>query len=175
MALYDSLQIYQMRAEYDQALAVGERAIQRLEQGGADKKQSLSYSYLLGRVYFRLGAIEAIGRNDHRAAVAWYGKAVPMLSRALPQEALADLGRHGETFVSMGVSYWETGEKDKAMDLTRRGVALMEQAVKNGSAEPTILTIPYGNLATMHKAMGQEGEAKQFAAMAARSKATVQK
>ena len=172
MALYDALQIYQMRADHEHALECGERAIQCLEQGGVERQQTLAYSYLLGRVYFRLGAIHSVGQQDHRAAIAWFDKAAPLLSRPVPEEALGDLGRHGETFVSMAVSYWETGQQDKALELTRRGVALMEQAVKNGSADHSILAVPYGNLATMHKARGQEGQAQQWADMAARSKDT---
>jgi len=172
MALYDSLQVYQMRADHQQALACGEKAIRYLEQGGVGRQQSLAYSYLLGRVYFRLGAIHAVGQKNHRAATPWFDKAEPLLSKPVPEEAVADLGRHGETFVSMAVSYWEVGQKDKAVELTRRGVALMEQAVKNGSADRSILAVPYGNLATMHKAMGQEGQAQQWAELAARSKDT---
>lgn len=172
MALYDALQVYQMRADHERALACGEKAIAYLEQGGVGKRETLAYSYLLGRVYFRLGAIRAVGQQNHRAAVAWFDKAEPLLSKPVPEEALADLGRHGETFVSMAVSYWEAGQQDKALELTKRGVAFMEQAVKNGTSDPSILAVPYGNLATMHKALGQAGQAQQWAEMAAKSKGT---
>jgi tetratricopeptide (TPR) repeat protein len=175
MALYDAVQTYQARGAEDEALLCGEQAIARLEQGGAEKQNTLAYAYLLGRVQFRLGAIYAVGRKDHKSAVAWFDKAVPLLSKPIPDEALADLGRHGETFVSMAVSYWETGQRDKALQLTQRGASLMEQAVKDGTADRSILAVPYNNLATMHRALGEEGQASQWAEMAAKSKDTIQK
>jgi tetratricopeptide (TPR) repeat protein len=174
IALYDALQIYQMRSENEKALKYGELAIGYIEQGGPQKQQTLAYSYLLGRVYFRLGSIHAVGQQQHRTAITWFDKAVPLLSKPLPEEALRDLGRHGETFVSMAVSYWEVGQKEKALDLTTRGVALMEQAVKGGSADRSILAVPYGNLATMHQTMGQDVQAQRWAEMAAKSKNTTQ-
>ena len=55
MSLYDAMQIYQMRAEHDEALRQGELAIRYLEQSGRQNKSS-SAAYLLGRCYFRMGA-----------------------------------------------------------------------------------------------------------------------
>lgn len=175
MALYDALQTCQLRSDNQKALQYGEMAVRYLEQGGAARQQTLAYSYLLGRVYFRLGAIHAVGEQNHRAAVTWFDKATPLLSKPVPEEALADLARHGETFVSMAVSYWEVGQREKALDLTNRGAALMEKAVEDGTADRSILAVPYGNLATMHQALGQQTQARQFAEMAAQNKGTVQR
>lgn len=175
MALYDALQVYQMRKEHDLALRYGELAIDYLEQVGEEELQSPASRYLLGRLYFRLGAIHAIADENHRAAIAWFDKAVPLLVAELPAEAQRDLGRHGETFVSMGVSYWETGQRDKAVELTERGVNLMEQAVQNGVLEENALSVPYGNLAIMHQQLGQEASAKKFSEMAARHQDTKQR
>lgn len=175
MALYDALQVHQMRSENAKALQNGELAIRYLEQGGQSRQQTLAYSYLLGRVYFRVGSIHAVGEQNHRAAIAWFDKAVPLLSKPVPEESLGDLARHGETFVSMGVSYWEVGQRDKALDLTSRGSALMEQAVKDGSADRSILSVPYGNLATMHQALGQDSQSHEYAEMATKSRGTALK
>ena len=167
MALYDALQVYQLRGDHDTALKYGEWAIEHLEEGDK-QKQSPTTSYLLGRLYFRLGAIYAIRDNNHRAAISWFEKAIPLLEKPLPREAAADLGRHGETFVSMGVSYWETGQRDKALALTERGVKLMEQAVQEGTLSENALAVPYNNLATMHRHRGAEEEAARFHEMATR-------
>jgi len=129
MALYDALQVYQMRDDHETALRYGERAIEYLEAGNRHQGTPGS-AYLLGRLYFRLGAIHAIRDDNHRAAITWFDKAVPLLNRPIPKEAHADLGRHGETFVSMGVSYWNSGQRNTAVQLTEIGVELMEQAVK---------------------------------------------
>jgi len=167
MALYDALQVCQMRDEQQAALRYGEQAAEYLE--AAQAQQALpNGAYLLGRLYFRLGAIHAIGDQNHRAAITWFDKAVPLLSQPLPKEATADLGRHGETFVSMGVSYWETDQREKAVDLTQKGVALMEQAVAQGTLSEPALAIPYGNLAAMHRELGEPETARKYQEMAAK-------
>jgi tetratricopeptide (TPR) repeat protein len=168
MALYDALQIYQMRDDHTTALQYGERAIAFLEQGD-QRKHTASTAYLLGRLYFRLGAIHAIRDENHRAAITWFDKAIPLLEKPLPDDAMEDLGRHGETFVSMGVSYWESGQRDRAVELTQRGVELMEQAVEKGSLAPSALAIPYNNLASMHRQLGHNDTASRLEEMAEKS------
>lgn len=168
MALYDAMQTFQIRGEHDAATKYGALAVEFLEQG--QRKPTPSTSYLLGRVYFRMGAVYALRDQNHRTAVTWFEKAVPLLEKPLPPEAVADLGRHGETFVSMGVSYWETGDRDRALELTQRGVALMEQAVKQGLMEEPSLSVAYSNLATMHRYLGHSDNAQRFESLAARTK-----
>jgi tetratricopeptide (TPR) repeat protein len=169
MALYDSLQVCQMRGDQSAALKYGQQAVEYLEKTGR-AGQSTSTSYLLGRLYFRLGAIYAIRDSNHRMAVTWFEKAQPLLESRGLQENVADLGRHGETYVSMGVSYWETGQREKAVTLTERGVNLMEQAVTQGLIEKSALAVPYANLASMHRQLGQTEKAQYYEGMAGRNR-----
>jgi tetratricopeptide (TPR) repeat protein len=169
MAMYDTVQIYQNRSNHSLARQYGEKAVGYLEQG-YEHKQTATTTYLLGRLYFRLGAIHAIRDEDHAGAVVWFEKAVPLLDRPIPPEALPDLGRYGETFVSMGVSYWKTGSQKKAIDLTQKGIKLMEQAVAKGTLDRSALSVPYGNLAAMQRHVGATDEAAKSAEMASRLK-----
>ena len=105
-----------------------------------------------------------------RRPSTWFDKAVPLLNNPIPPEAFADLGRHGETFVSMGVSYWETGNRDKAIELTQHGIELMEEAVRQGTMDRSSLAIPYSNLAAMHRQVGANEDAAKYAEMASRIK-----
>jgi tetratricopeptide (TPR) repeat protein len=171
MAMYDAVQICQNRSNHALARQFGETAVAYLEQG-YEHKQSPTTTYLLGRLYFRLGAIHAIRDEDHAGAVVWFEKAVPLLDKPIPPEALPDLGRYGETFVSMGVSYWKTGSRKKAIDLTLKGIKLMEQAVAKGTLERSALAIPYGNLAAMQRQIGAAEEAAKSDEMAAKLKDT---
>ncbi len=171
MALYDAVQICQLRSNHALALKYGEAAVDYLEQGYAHKL-SPTTAYLLGRLYFRLGAIHAIRDQDHPTAVVWFEKAIPLLDKPIPPEALADLGRYGETFVSMGVSYWETGNRNMAIELTKKGVKLMEEAVSQGSLDRSALAIPYGNLAAMQRQVGATEEAAKYSEMATKIKNT---
>lgn len=167
MALYDALQVHQMRGEHDTALQFGEQAVEYLEQANTDAEtRAPTTSYLLGRLYFRLGAIHAIRDGNHREAVAWFDRALPELSKPIPPAAAAELGRHGETFVSMGVSYWEVEQREQAVELTEQGMELMQQAVEQGSLNPKALAVPYGNLSSMNRQMGREDRAQKFERMA---------
>ena len=79
-----------------------------------------------------------------------------------------DASQFGDLFVSMGVSYWQVGKKEKAVELTQAGAELIQQAVQVGALELDALAVPYGNLASMHKQLGNGGRAEHFAQMMAR-------
>jgi tetratricopeptide (TPR) repeat protein len=169
MALYDAVQICQMRSEGDKALKYGEAAAGYLAHAIKARPSSTS-TFLLGRLYFRLGAIYAMNKHDHQAAVGWFDKALPLLEQATPEDLADGVGRQGQAFVGMGVSYWETGQHDKAVALTSKGVVWMEQAVKQGALERSALVVPYGNLASMQRKLGDKTQAKHFQEMADRLK-----
>lgn len=173
MAFYDALQVAQIRGQHDAAMKYGESAIENLEQ--TQKKRTPSSEYLLGRLYFRMGAAYALRDQNHRAAVTWFDKAIPLLNRPLPAEAASDLGRHGETFVSMGVSFWESGQRERAVELTQTGVELMQKAVKQNLMDESALSVAYGNLAAMHRSLGQTENAERFESMASQSRAKTQR
>ncbi|MBN2580442.1 MAG: hypothetical protein JXB10_15770 [Pirellulales bacterium] len=172
LALYDAVQIYQTNSEPDSAFKYGQSAVTYLK-AGYERKQKPESAYLLGRLYFRMGAICALTDEDHAAAVAWFDKATPLLMKSLHTENVpSDLGRRGETFVSMAVSYWESGQQKKAQELTDRGIKLMRQAVQKGTLPRTALAVPYSNLASMHRRQGAAEDAEKFQQMAARAKET---
>ena len=83
-------------------------------------------------------------------------------------QAEADAGVQGERFVSMGVSHWETGAHEKALELTEYGLEIIQQAVKNGSVSSQSLAVPFGNLAAMHSHVGNLDQAQKYATLAAR-------
>ncbi len=171
LALYDALQVYQMRNDHETALKYGELAIEHLEKGNPGRHGPTG-NYLLGRLYFRLGAIHAIRDGNHRLAVTWFDKAIPRLKKPIPREALGDLAQHGETFISMGVSYWESRQPENAVELTQTGIALMEKAAQQGLIDKSDLALPYSNLASMHRQLDRTDEAERFEEMATKVKRT---
>ncbi len=175
IALYDAVQVYQMRGQHQEALRVGEKAVAFLEQGAALKQDSPKDLYLLGRLYFRLGAIHAIGKQNHQSAVAWFEKALPLLDATAERLAPSEMGRLGETLVLWCVSFWETNQSERALNLTQRGVQLMESAADSGLIDRAALEVPYSNLATMHRQLGHTADAEKFLQQAARAKGTVQR
>jgi tetratricopeptide (TPR) repeat protein len=153
LALYDAVQVYQMRGDRELALKYGAQATALLESGSQGKPKDSADRYLLGRLYFRLGSIHAIMGQDHRQAVTWFDKAVPIFEESSANLGDSERGRLGETLVSMAVSYWETGQRDRAVQLTEQGVKNMEQAVKSGVMQASALEIPQANLATMQRSL----------------------
>ena len=171
MSLYDAMQVYQMRSNQDEALRHGELAIHYLEKSGRQNK-SPTAAYLLGRTYFRIGAVYANNRKDHRTAVSWFEKAIPLLGKSPPQEAMVDLGRLGDSFVSMGVSYWSAGYRKKAIALTEHGATLIEESVHRGAHDRSVLVIPYSNLAAMRRELGNSAGATHMQDLAEKAKGT---
>ena len=168
VALSDGVEIENALHQSDKALELGSLAMTCFEQGEAAAKRFPTYDFLRGRLCYRLGAIFAIERADHKQAIVWFEKAVPLLESPVPPCALFDPARQGETLVSMAVSYWELSNRREALRLTREGVKLMEQAADDGLMSKSALAIPYGNLASMHEQLGESQEAQRFADMAAR-------
>ena len=122
----------------------------------------------LGWLYYRLGALHAIRRNDHKTAVAWYEKAYPLLDRPIPLTLRSLQGRYGEWLVSMGISYWETGSRDLGLQLTDAGMQHVQEAVRRKITDEKSLAIPCSNLAFMHQTLGHAEQAKNFSQLAAK-------
>ncbi len=166
MAMFNAMQISQARKDNVSALAYGKKTAEYMEAAIEQGLNNHTTNYLLGRLYFRVGAIHALEKKDHKAAIPWFDKSVGLLSQPVPDELKSELGRHGETFVSMGVSYWATGEKQKAMELTKVGLALMKEAVEAGLLKKSSLAVPYQNLAAMQRNLGDGKAADEFERLA---------
>ena len=172
LALYDAVQVYQMRDEQDLALKTGQTAIGLLEQGKEDHPHPLD-AHLLARLYFRLGTIYAVSKTNHADAIAWFDKALPLFQQAADAVDPHEVARLGETLVSMGVSYWEVGNRDRGLDLTETGVKLIEAAVEGKLVQKSVLEVPYSNLATMHRQLGETEKADEYLRMASDPQTTV--
>ena len=167
MSLYDAVQVFQARRDNEMTLKYGQKAVECLEGASsyANKssgKVSASDLYIQGRLYFRIGAIYAISKKDHQQAVQWYSKSLPIFETVADALPKVELGRLGETLVSMGVSYWETGKQTQAVNLTENGIYCLEQAAEEELASSKSLVIPYRNLSMMLNYMGKKQESSQY-------------
>jgi hypothetical protein len=77
------------------------------------------------------------------------------LVQEVPLTPLANPGQHGDALVSMGVSYWEVGQREHAYELTQTGVEMAQQGVNEGLLAAETLTVPQGNLNAMARALGK--------------------
>jgi len=165
IALYDAVQIFQLRGELSSALKYGEMAAKYMEIGISGRNND-SDLYLLGRLYFRLGVIHAAGNGNHRAAIEWFDLAKPIFERLLPKIDVDALEVFGETLVSMGVSNWETDRREEAVRLTEIGLRQIERGVRANVIPASVLLAPYSNLAKMHHELGDRERATQFSRLA---------
>ncbi|MEX2188320.1 MAG: tetratricopeptide repeat protein [Pirellulales bacterium] len=163
--LYTGMQEAHARGQAGVATTLGEAAARHLSNVKPPRDEQ---DYLLGQINYRMGAEQAVFRNDHATAVKWYAKAIPLLEKPLPMSCIAETSKHGEALISMGVSFWQQGEHRQALELTGEGVHLVEQAVKTGLAETAQLEIPYANLANMHRELGDATNSRKYADLASR-------
>jgi hypothetical protein len=120
---------------------------------------------------YTLGSVEAIDNLDHVKAIQWYDQAVqyldtPNIEQFATEYSIkqsTDLGWHGERLVSMGLSYWSTGNKTQGLRLTQQGIAWIETAVHDHGFSNHHLKIPYSNLAVMIKSLEQRQDIQNIA------------
>lgn len=166
VAYFHAIRVEHTRRQTNTALRYGERAIDNLAEGAKSREAVPDSEHLVGRLYFHIGAIHAVHEKDHEGAVTWYDKAMPLLTASVPVTELAVPRRHGEALVSMGVTYWQLGQRLRALELTEQGTDLVEKAVAGGVLDKDALAVPYGNLATMHKELGNPDEGAKYANLA---------
>ena len=166
-ALAEAVRLERIRGKEEIALEFADEALELLQASAKDRQSTPEQRYLVGRLYFHVGSMHAVQKEDHEEAIAWYRKAEPLLAGEVPPGVLADPGTHGEMFVSMGVSYWQMENGKRAIALTEQGTDILQRAVVQGILQPESLAIPYGNLATMHKNSGNRADAEAFAELAA--------
>ncbi len=158
----------QLRDRNAQALQYANQVISTAEQLASSRSSHPPTRYVIGSLFFQIGSIHAVQHQDHSEAVRWYERALLHFEQKRPASAEHELGRHGERFVSMGVSYWKNQLQDEALSLTRRGLSLMQQATTSGTLDQQALVVPYTNLAEMCRATGRDDEARDFTARIAR-------
>lgn len=165
-AYQHAVRIEHLRGDAEQALGYGTRAIGELSAGAEPRTTSPEAEKLVGKLYFYLGAVNAVHKQDHEEAVGWYNRGREILTAETTPSDFVVPRREGEELVSMGVSYWEQGERDLAVELTEAGARLMEQGVTAGVVVEKALAVPYGNLQTMHGELDNSSKASEYGRLA---------
>jgi tetratricopeptide (TPR) repeat protein len=166
-ALYHAAKVEHRCGRLSTALKYANNSVVLMESDQQYLQPSLFDRIMSGQLYFLIGSIYALKDEDHAEAVKWFDKALPTFDDER-LAGLVDNSAFGDLFVSMGVSFWESGERNKAIELSQKGADLMQQGVQAGSIEMAALSVPYGNLAAMHQQMGNGEKAKHFATMMAK-------
>lgn len=165
LAHQQAVRIEHARGEADKAIEQGSKSIESLSAGAEPRVTLPSAEQTVGELYFYLGAINAVHVKNHTEAVGWYDKARPLYETERPASDFRVERKLGEKYVSMAVSYWEEGQNDLAIELTTKGSELMKQAVEAGVLKRSALAVPYGNLRTMHRELGNKAKASSYEAL----------
>lgn len=142
-----------------------------LERGAEQRELTDFDRRKVGDLLFRIGILHSLQQGAHATAVTWFDKVVPLWEGNSTFQEQGELGRLGESFVSMAISYWQVERRDDALALSRKGVDLMVEAVDQEQLAERSLAVPYGNLSTMYAEQGNDEQAKTYAEMASRAEA----
>jgi tetratricopeptide (TPR) repeat protein len=148
-------EIQHRRGEADLAIKYGELADATLTPLAEERADMPDTGYVLGRLYFQLGAVHAVHKQDHDMACQWYDRASALLLQPAPLTPLVIPGQHGDALVSMGVSYWEVGQRERAYELTKSGLEVVQQGISEGLLAAESQNVPQGNLNAMARALGK--------------------
>lgn len=176
MALYHATTIARQGKDGNRVQQLGLAAYQLLKEPltattKTDHWNSTPTKAAIIGLCYTLGSVEAIDNLDHVKAIQWYDQALQYLDTLNIQQLAAEhsskqsisLGWHGERLVSMGLSYWSTGNKTQGLRLTQRGIAWIETAVRDHGFPNHHLKIPYSNLAVMTKSIEQRKDIQNIA------------
>ncbi|MHB8971890.1 MAG: tetratricopeptide repeat protein [Pirellulaceae bacterium] len=161
--LWYAAQVANRQGHGPAALQYANNADALLTSAGKTRAESPETSHHLGQLQFLTGSIYAIQQKDGATAVRWYDKALPHLRTTCPDSLLDERGVVGEQLVSVGISLWETGRRNTAVSVTQEGASLIAQAVQDGGIKRSALSVPYQNLAAMHRELGNTDEADRLA------------
>lgn len=155
LAYCQAVEIQHRRGDAASALKFGDRAVAALTPLARGRRDLPDTGYVLGRMNFQIGAVHAVHHEDHDLACQWYDKAVDALLQPVPLTELASPGHHGDALVSMGVSYWQVGDRQRAYKVTEAGVELVEQGINEGLLPAKAINVARSNLAAMGQALGK--------------------
>ncbi|MDP6442902.1 MAG: hypothetical protein QGG36_21980 [Pirellulaceae bacterium] len=169
--LYYAARIEQSKKNYDASLKLTEESVALLAAAAKDRQLTEIQNYHLGRTEFLAGTLYALGKRQHKQAQPWFDKALQHIP-ANPSDSLRlQFGAIGDRYVSMAVTYWQNGERQRAVELTERGARALRRSVGVGGRPEEAMAIPYSNLAAMHRALGNNNKATSYVELAERVRA----
>ncbi len=170
--LSDALVASQKRGDASDMLDNATLTAAYLERGATRRELTDAERRNVGDLLFRIGILHSLQKGDHATAVTWFDKAVPLWNNNPSFATQGELGRLGESFVSMAISYWQVERREDALAISRKGVDFMVEAVDQKQLEERSLAVAYGNLSTMYAEEGDSDQSKTYAEMASRAEAT---
>jgi tetratricopeptide (TPR) repeat protein len=162
-ALYCAGRIAQQQGKSQDALRNATDAHHLLTTVIASRDVVVREEILVGDTCFLVGSLHAVYKTDHWEAVNWYERALKEYEQPAVKDQIMNHGLHGERLVSMGLSFWQSGDHQRGLQLTQEGTEMIEKAVEKEDYQSQVLAVPYGNLVAMYRHLENEKLAQQFA------------
>ena len=170
--LNDALEAARKRGDAEDMLDNATLTVAYLERGAEHRELTAAERKDVGDLMFQIGIMFSLRKSDHATAVTWFDKTIPLWNQNEQVVRDSELGRVGESFISMAISYWQVERRDDAIDLSRTGVDFMVEAVDRQKLDEQSLSVAYGNLATMYAEQGDTDKSQAYAEMATRVEST---
>ena len=170
--LTDAIAAAEARGDTSDMLDNATLTVAYLDRGAEHRELTDLERKEIGELHFRIGIMYSLQQGDHATAATWFDRVLPLWEDNDRFARDGELGRLGESYVSMAISYWQVNRRDDALRLSRRGVDLMVVAVDQRQLEERALAVAYGNLSTMYAEQGDEAQSKNYAEMASRAEST---
>ncbi len=170
--LSDALEAARKRGDAEDMLDNATLTVAYLERGAEHRELTATERRDVGDLMFQIGIMHSLRNSDHATAVTWFDKTIPLWNQNEQVVRDSELGRVGESFISMAISYWQVERRDDAIDLSRTGVDFMVEAVDREKLDEQSLSVAYGNLATMYAEQGDTDKSQAYAEMATRVEST---
>ena len=171
LGLADAIEASLKRGDASDMLENATLTAAYLERGAEQRELTDTDRRRMGDLLFRIGILHSLQQGAHATAVTWFDKVVPLWDDNSTFKTQGEIGRLGESFVSMAISYWQVERRDDALTLSRKGVDFMVEAVDLQQLEERSLAVPYGNLSTMYAEQGNDEQSTTYAEMASRAEA----
>lgn len=171
--MYHAMIAERRRGAYDSAIEYAKVASPLFTKTQERRELTPRETFMVGQLHFLAGSCLAIEAERHDAAVQWYKRGALVLLQPFPPAVVGDRADLGDQLVSMGVSFWKTGDKERAIAITTRGVQILQSAASQpetqansqaNSQADTLksLHIAYSNLAAMLQSAGRKAEAEKW-------------
>lgn len=162
LALAQAVMVENERGRYLESIALADQAKTYIKAGIIGRDINKQEHLLLGNAFFRAGTIQALQKQNHHAAADWYDLALPHLTDSSLKANAPDI--RGEALVSMGVSYWTIGHRQRGVELSEQGKSLIESAIAQDPSLRKKLVVPLDNLAQMYRQLGDTQRSEQYVA-----------
>lgn len=160
--------IYKATGNGEKAVGRGEKALALLDS--VVENRPTEDGVECGVVMFHLAEIYNSLLSNDQAALTWYDRAAISLIRISPDLTPKRLIPVGKNLINMSHAYWKKGRQEEALQCTKTGAVLLQKAADTGLCPQSDLFVPYSNLATMYKTLGDKSLSEKFAKLAGECK-----